>query len=61
MSQMFRNFDKVLDRLSGSIDSNSFTSFLFQEQCQRRRSAHRVGRVEEGAARKHRADSEAVP
>jgi len=35
--------------------------FLFQEQCQRRSSAHRIGRVEERAAREHRPDSEAVP
>lgn len=35
-------------------------SFLFQEQCQRRRPAHR-GRAEEGAAREHRPDSETVP
>lgn len=35
--------------------------FPFQEQCQRRRPAHRRRRAEERAAREHRPDSEAVP
>lgn len=45
---------------SGTIDVN-IHSFLFQKQCQRRRPAHCISRVEEGASRKHRPDSEAVP